>query len=162
MGRSNREPIQITWRNAYWIIWILSAILIVLSWYGVVGMGIGWFGFFLALIATLVSIIVNASIRRRRPQKRVAAVPAAAAPAVAAPAGTVYPVDVSFAGDLLQVSLSDGRVISAPLAWYPGLAGASEADRADCELDSNGIYWPGLDVDVSLLDILDGTPPDAD
>ncbi|MBN1121832.1 MAG: DUF2442 domain-containing protein [Anaerolineae bacterium] len=139
------------------MIWILGTILIVLSWFHVVSLGVGWFGFFLALIATLVSVIVNANFRRRRPQKRVAA-----APAVAAAAEPVRPVDVTFAGDLLQVSLSDGRVISAPLAWYPQLEEASEETRTDYELDSNGIYWPDLDVDVSLLDILDGTPPDAD
>ena len=40
-------------------------------------------------------------------------------------------VDVSCSRDALSVTLSDGRVVSVPLVWFPRLADASSRERSD-------------------------------
>jgi len=64
--------------------------------------------------------------------------------------------DVRVTSDTLEVVLRDGRKISAPLAWFPRLAEASEADRASWELSGAGlgVHWPGLDEDLSVAGLL--------
>ena len=62
--------------------------------------------------------------------------------------------------DTLSVELSDGRVISAPLAWYPRLLNAKPEQRAHWENCSGGygIHWPALDEDLSTEGLLRGAP----
>ena len=66
--------------------------------------------------------------------------------------------DVSTDDRLLTVWLNDGRVISAPLHWYPSLAAASAEERAIWQPSGagRGIHWPALDYDLSVEGILDG------
>lgn len=58
----------------------------------------------------------------------------------------------------LVVALSDGRTISAPLVWFPRLANASANQLANYELLGNGegIHWPELDEDISVLGLFEG------
>jgi len=65
-------------------------------------------------------------------------------------------VDVTCSSDALSVTLSDGRVISAPLAWFPRLASASARQRSDWELIGGGvgIHWESLDEDISVASLL--------
>ena len=67
---------------------------------------------------------------------------------------------VSFTSDSLRVDLSDGRTISAPLAWYPRLLAASPAQRAEWQLLGAGvvIHWPQIDEDLSIAGLLKGAP----
>jgi hypothetical protein len=60
----------------------------------------------------------------------------------------------------LSVSLSDGRVVTVPISWYPRLSHARPEHRARCELvgQGHGIHWPELDEDISLENILFGQP----
>lgn len=60
--------------------------------------------------------------------------------------------------DTLVVELTDGRVISAPLAWYPRLWYGNEKERTNVELIGDGEYlhWPDLDEDLSICGILAG------
>jgi len=62
--------------------------------------------------------------------------------------------------DELRVSLTDGRSLSVPVAWFPRLAHATPAQRADYALmgDGQGIHWPGVDEDISVLGLLAGQP----
>lgn len=62
--------------------------------------------------------------------------------------------------DELVVALSDGRTLSVPLAWFPRLANAQPEDRAAFELlgDGQGVHWPALDEDISILGLLAGNP----
>ncbi len=62
--------------------------------------------------------------------------------------------------DELRVSLTDGRTLTVPLAWFPRLSHASSDARADCELmgDGEGIYWPQVDEDISVAGLLAGQP----
>ena len=66
------------------------------------------------------------------------------------------PVDVTCIDEHLTVTLADGRVLRAPLWWYPRLDQASPADRAVVELMPMGIHWPELDEDISVASILRG------
>jgi hypothetical protein len=56
----------------------------------------------------------------------------------------------------LQVTLSDGRVISAPLAWSPRLLAATPAQRQNWSLIGGGvgIHWPDIDEDISVKGLL--------
>jgi hypothetical protein len=64
--------------------------------------------------------------------------------------------EVSFAGDVLQVFLSDGREIRVPLEWFPKLRDASPEARQNWRLIGRGIgvHWPELDEDLSLEGLL--------
>jgi hypothetical protein len=65
-------------------------------------------------------------------------------------------VDVSCSSDALSVTLSDGRVVSVPLVWFPRLADASAREQSDWELIGGGIgiHWEGIDEDISVASLL--------
>ena len=52
----------------------------------------------------------------------------------------------------VRITLSDGRELSAPLAWFPRLADATLAQRAHWEMAGAGygIHWPDVDEDISV------------
>jgi hypothetical protein len=62
--------------------------------------------------------------------------------------------------DALVLELTDGRIISAPLAWYPRLLHGTVAERNNWRLigDGEGIHWPDLDEDISVASLVFGTP----
>jgi hypothetical protein len=67
---------------------------------------------------------------------------------------------VRFTEGLLTVDLMDGRVISAPLAWYPRLAAAASQALQNRRIGGGGygIHWPDLDEDLSTEGLLRGAP----
>lgn len=67
---------------------------------------------------------------------------------------------VAFMSDSLEIELSDGRTISAPLAWYPRLSHASPTQLSNWRLIGNGIgiHWPEIDEDISINDLIKGLP----
>ena len=70
---------------------------------------------------------------------------------------TVLATDVKVTEDKLTVKLNDGRVVSAPLAWYPRLVHGTSKERNNWELGSGvGIHWPDLDEDISVENLLKG------
>lgn len=60
--------------------------------------------------------------------------------------------------EYLTVQLTDGRVISIPLSWYPRLFHATEDERQTFRLIGNGsgIHWEDLDEDISIQSIVAG------
>lgn len=66
------------------------------------------------------------------------------------------PESVRFDADAMWVGISDGRTIGVPLAWFPRLLAASQAQREAFELSRRGIHWPELDEDVSVAGLLAG------
>jgi hypothetical protein len=60
--------------------------------------------------------------------------------------------------DTLTVELADGRTLSVPIAWYPRLLYAKQAEREHWEWigDGEGIHWPDLDEDISIEGLLLG------
>jgi Protein of unknown function (DUF2442) len=69
-------------------------------------------------------------------------------------------VAVTFGEAALTVELSDGRVISAPLTWFPRLLNGSPAERSEWRLvgDGDGVHWPRLDEDISVESLVAGRP----
>ena len=65
-------------------------------------------------------------------------------------------VEVSCSKDALSVTLTDGRVVSAPLVWFPRLADATPRQRSDWELIGGGIgiHWKEVDEDISVESLL--------
>ena len=65
---------------------------------------------------------------------------------------------VNITADALAVELSDGRTLSLPLAWYPRLLHATEAERQSWRLvgAGGGIHWPSLDEDIGVANLLAG------
>ena len=68
--------------------------------------------------------------------------------------------DVGITTDTLSVELSDGRTISAPLAWFPRLLHATRQERSRWRLigRGQGIHWEDLDEDISVENLLAGRP----
>jgi hypothetical protein len=62
--------------------------------------------------------------------------------------------------DALSVELSDGRVITVPLAWYPRLVHGTPEEREKWRLSGggHGIHWSELDEDISIENLLAGKP----
>ena len=56
----------------------------------------------------------------------------------------------------MWVELADGRVIAAPLAWFPRLLHATLEQRMAVELSPQGLHWDALDEDVSIAGLLAG------
>lgn len=74
---------------------------------------------------------------------------------------TANAVNVYFDPERIHVRLSDEREISAPLAWFPRLAQANDAQRRQWELIGRGvgIHWEEIDEDISVAGLL-GLPND--
>lgn len=63
---------------------------------------------------------------------------------------------VHFANGNIQIDLRDGRMVSAPLTWFPRLQTASVAQRANYYVDDmgTGAHWPEVDEDISVRVLL--------
>ncbi len=77
-----------------------------------------------------------------------------------APVADTRVKSVAVDSDQLVVALFDGRTIAVPLAWYPRLANATVAERANFTIAGGGygIHWPDLDEDLSTDGLLRGSP----
>ena len=69
---------------------------------------------------------------------------------------TAIAVDVRVDSQMLQVYLSDGRIISVPIEWFPKLRDASEKQRNNWRLIGGGIgiHWEDIDEDLSVAGLL--------
>jgi hypothetical protein len=65
-------------------------------------------------------------------------------------------VEVEVSDTVLRIVLTDGRELSAPLAWFPRLRDATPEQRRRWELvgRGHGIHWPDVDEDVSVRVLL--------
>jgi hypothetical protein len=65
---------------------------------------------------------------------------------------------VCFDDDMMHVSLTDGRVISVPILWFPILTRATPEQRAKCEIGGGGVslHWPDIDEDLSIAGLMAG------
>ncbi len=64
--------------------------------------------------------------------------------------------EVHFTQSSLHLVLTDGRALSAPLAWFRVLRDASAEQRDNWRLigDGHGVHWPDIDEDVSVRALL--------
>ena len=70
---------------------------------------------------------------------------------------------VEFADNKLVVSIEDGRVVLAPLAWYPRLLHATPTEQRGWRVfeDTDGrdvIFWEQLDELIPVVALLSGIP----
>lgn len=65
---------------------------------------------------------------------------------------------VSFDADNIWVELSDGRQLGVPLAYFPRLLDATQAQRDDYIISGGGtgLHWEELDEDISVKSLLLG------
>ena len=65
---------------------------------------------------------------------------------------------VEFSAEMMQVSLTDGRVIGVPLVWFPKLINATHEQRMKYEVGGEGLglHWPDLDEDLLVSGLLAG------
>jgi hypothetical protein len=68
----------------------------------------------------------------------------------------IRPVAASCDATHLTVTLADGRVLRAPLWWYPRLRSATTDQRAVTEFTPLGVHWPLIDEDISVASMLRG------
>jgi hypothetical protein len=69
---------------------------------------------------------------------------------------TISATDVKFDDHMMHVTLSDGRVLSVPLAWFPRLSAASAKDLKKFSLSQLGIHWANIDEDITIEGLLAG------
>ena len=65
---------------------------------------------------------------------------------------------VTVTDEELTVELADGRRIMVPLAWYPRLLNATQAERQNWRLLGGGyaMEWPDLDEHIGVEGLLAG------
>ncbi len=73
--------------------------------------------------------------------------------------GDATPTAVTFTDEEIIVTLSDGRKISNPLAWFPLLASATPTQRANYTLYPWSIDWDDLNEGVDIEGMLRGIRP---
>jgi hypothetical protein len=68
--------------------------------------------------------------------------------------------NVRVTADTLSVELSDGRTITAPLAWFPRLLHGTTKERNRWRFigRGEGLHWPDLDEDISVEGLVLGKP----
>jgi hypothetical protein len=70
---------------------------------------------------------------------------------------------VSFDEAAMHVLLTDGRVLSVPIIWFPLLHSASPEQRSQYEIGAGGrsLHWPEIDEDLSVAQLLVGADQTA-
>jgi hypothetical protein len=68
--------------------------------------------------------------------------------------------DVTVREDGVVVNLTDGRTVSAPLAWYSRTLDGTPKERDNWRLigSGEGVHWPDLDEDLSIDSLISGRP----
>ena len=69
---------------------------------------------------------------------------------------TISAEDLRFDDDTMWVSLSDGRILGVPLAWFPRLLHAAPDQRRAFTLSPMGLHWEALDEDISIAGLIAG------
>jgi hypothetical protein len=64
---------------------------------------------------------------------------------------------------MMHVHLADGRIISAPLIWFPILRAATPEQRLRYRIGAGGrgLHWPGIDEDLSVTGLMAGVDQQA-
>jgi hypothetical protein len=59
---------------------------------------------------------------------------------------------------MMHVQLTDGRVLSVPIIWFPTLREATPEQRANYEIGAGGrgLHWPDIDEDLSVAGLMSG------
>ena len=65
---------------------------------------------------------------------------------------------VKFKDEMMEVHLTDGRIISVPIIWFPLLHEATAEQREHYEIGGGGasLHWEEIDEDISVAGLLAG------
>jgi hypothetical protein len=65
---------------------------------------------------------------------------------------------VHFDDALMHVTLTDGRIVSVPIIWFPLLHAAASEQRHHYEIGAGGrsLHWPELDEDSAVAHLRAG------
>lgn len=71
---------------------------------------------------------------------------------------TALASEITFDDAMMHVTLTDGRIVSVPLVWFPVLEQATAEQRRQYEIGGGGIglHWPDLDEDLSVAGLMAG------
>ncbi len=71
---------------------------------------------------------------------------------------TALAKEVKFDDDMMHVYLTDGRIISVPMIWFPLLHEATPEQRERYEIGGGGVslHWPDIDEDLSVANLMAG------
>ena len=71
---------------------------------------------------------------------------------------TVLAKSVEFDSDMMHVLLTDGRVISVPIIWFPVLHQVTSEEKEKYEIGGGGLslHWPEIDEDISVANLMSG------
>lgn len=69
-------------------------------------------------------------------------------------------LNIAITDDEIIAHLMDGRTIAVPLVWSWHLSEATVQQRQHFEIlgDGLGVHWPDLDEDISVEEMLHGSP----
>jgi Protein of unknown function (DUF2442) len=89
---------------------------------------------------------MSALVDKQKPQPRKAFRPT-----------TALAKSVKFKDEMMEVSLTDGRIISVPVIWFPLLHEASSEQR-ERYVGGGGasLHWEEIDEDISVAGLLAG------
>ena len=70
---------------------------------------------------------------------------------------------VKFKDEMMEVHLTDGRIISVPIIWFPLLHEATVEQREHYEIGGGGasLHWEEIDEDISVAGLLAGAESQA-
>ncbi|MBM4423852.1 MAG: DUF2442 domain-containing protein [Chloroflexi bacterium] len=65
---------------------------------------------------------------------------------------------VKFKDEMMEVHLTDGRIVSVPVIWFPLLHEATAEQRERYEIGGGGVslHWPEIDEDITTAGLLAG------
>jgi len=65
---------------------------------------------------------------------------------------------VEFKDEMMEVLLTDGRIIGVPIIWFPLLHEATTEQRERYEIGGGGasLHWPDIDEDILVAGLLAG------
>ena len=71
--------------------------------------------------------------------------------------------EVKFNEAMMEVYLTDGRILSVPIIWFPLLHEATPEQRERYEIGSGGgsLHWEEIDEDISVAGLLAGGDKDS-
>ena len=71
---------------------------------------------------------------------------------------TALITEVAFDEEMMTVYLTDGRILSTPLIWFPVLYEATPEQRLNFEISGGGfsLHWDELDEDISIAHLMAG------
>jgi hypothetical protein len=76
---------------------------------------------------------------------------------------TALAKSVDFDNDMMRVHLTDGRILSVPVVWFPRLQQAKWEQLLRYEIGGGGVslHWPDIDEDLSIAGLMAGVDAQA-